>query len=165
MTGGPSRPASGGRGRAEEKKAERLSYAAAGGVVLDDDLVLVLLRPSMGEVRLPKGHVDPGETAEQAALREVGEETGYVDVEIERPLGEQRIAFLRRTDGGRAAHVDRTETYFKMTLHSAATSPRDPAEERFTPRWMPIDQAMSALTFEVEREWLRRALAEPGAAI
>jgi 8-oxo-dGTP pyrophosphatase MutT (NUDIX family) len=139
-------------------KPERLSYAAAGGVVLDGDLVLVLLRPSKGEVRLPKGHIDPGETPEQAALREVGEETGYVDVEIERPLGEQRIAFVRLTGGGRQVHVDRVETYFKMTLRSAATSPRDAAEEKFTPRWMPTGEAASALTFDAEREWLRRAV-------
>jgi 8-oxo-dGTP pyrophosphatase MutT (NUDIX family) len=141
----------------------RLSYTAAGGVVLDGDLVLVLLRPSKGEVRLPKGHIDPGETAEQAALREVGEETGYVDVEVDCPLGEQRIAFLRLSGDGRRVHVDRSETYFRMRLRSTATSPRDPAEEKFTPRWMPVDEAASALTFEVEREWLRRALAASGA--
>ncbi len=143
------------------EKAERLSYVAAGGVVIDGDLVLVLLRPSRDEVRLPKGHIDPGETAEQAAVREVGEETGYVDVEIERPLGEQQIAFSTVLDDGRPVEVERVEMYFKMRLRSSATSPRGRAEDKFTPRWMRTDEASSALTFEGEREWLRRALPSP----
>ena len=40
--------------------AER-RYAAAGGVVVDGDRMLVLERPERNEVRLPKGHVEPGE--------------------------------------------------------------------------------------------------------
>ncbi len=53
-----------------------VSYTAAGGIVVHKGQVLVLLRPTAGEVRLPKGHVESGETLEAAALREVMEETG-----------------------------------------------------------------------------------------
>ena len=50
---------------------------AAGGVVLrDDGLVAVVHRPKYDDWSLPKGKLDPGETFEQAALREVWEETG-----------------------------------------------------------------------------------------
>jgi 8-oxo-dGTP diphosphatase len=51
---------------------------AAGGVVVDDrdGTVLVVHRPRYDDWSLPKGHLDPGETFEQAALREVLEETG-----------------------------------------------------------------------------------------
>ena len=51
---------------------------AAGGVVVDDrnSTVLIVHRPRYDDWSLPKGHVDPGETFEQAALREVFEETG-----------------------------------------------------------------------------------------
>ena len=53
------------------------TYAAGGGVVVHDGRVLVLRRYSRDEIRLPKGHVDPGETVQEAALREVREESGY----------------------------------------------------------------------------------------
>jgi predicted NUDIX family NTP pyrophosphohydrolase len=45
-------------------------YTAAGGVVVHDGHVLVLVRRGRGEVRLPKGHVEPGEEVQAAALRE-----------------------------------------------------------------------------------------------
>jgi 8-oxo-dGTP diphosphatase len=49
---------------------------AAGGVVVRDGLVAVVHRPRYDDWSLPKGKLDPGETFEQAALREVEEETG-----------------------------------------------------------------------------------------
>ena len=53
-----------------------VTYTSAGGVVIDGtgDQVLVLVRPERDEVRLPKGHIEAWESAEDAALREVGEE-------------------------------------------------------------------------------------------
>lgn len=47
----------------------------AGAVVLLGDRV-VLRRTAKGEYLFPKGHLEPGETLEEAALREVAEETG-----------------------------------------------------------------------------------------
>jgi 8-oxo-dGTP diphosphatase len=49
---------------------------AAGGVVVRDGLVAVVHRPRYGDWSLPKGKLDPGESFEEAALREVEEETG-----------------------------------------------------------------------------------------
>ena len=70
----------------------------AGGVVLLDGQ-LVLRRTAKGEYLFPKGHVDPGETLEQTAIREVAEETG-VEAEIVDELGE--IAFEFRGEDIRA---------------------------------------------------------------
>src|SRR6058998_3412885 len=49
---------------------------AAGGVVVHDGRVAVVHRPKYDDWSLPKGKLDPGETSEAAALREVEEETG-----------------------------------------------------------------------------------------
>jgi len=130
-------------------------YVAAGGVLTDGDRVLVLHRPSLAEVRLPKGHVDPGETPREAAVREVAEEGGYADLEIVAELGEQLVRFPSRR--ARAVVIERMEHYFLMRLLSQRTAPRPWEDLQFDPFWVPWEEAEQALTFGPEQEWLRRA--------
>ena len=52
-----------------------LGVDQAGGIVVWRDRI-VLRRTALGEWVFPKGWIDPGETPQQAALREVREETG-----------------------------------------------------------------------------------------
>ena len=94
-----------------------IRYEAAGGVVVEGERVLVLRRPSRDEVRLPKGHVEKGESAQETALREVTEESGYDDLEIAADLGRQTVEFDYE-----GAHVVRDERYFLIRpqgLHRA----------------------------------------------
>ncbi len=136
-----------GEGRGEDI----VRYIAAGGVVVHDGRVLVLRRPSRGEVRLPKGHVEPGEEVQAAALRETREESGYTNLALSADLGTQVVEFDHE---GR--HVVRTERYFLMTLVDDPDSPAG-GEEQFEPIWLSWDEALATLTFEAEREWVRRA--------
>jgi 8-oxo-dGTP pyrophosphatase MutT (NUDIX family) len=126
-------------------------YAAAGGVVVHDGRVLVLRRPSRREMRLPKGHVEPGESAQETALRETREESGYADLILKADLGAQIVRFDHAEK-----HVIRTEQYFLMTLVAQAFEPAR-GEEQFEPVWLTWNEALAALTFEAEREWVRRA--------
>ena len=135
-------------------------YTAAGGVVMaaDGGRVLVLRRPGRQgpggreEVRLPKGHVEPGESHREAALREVKEEAGLAGLEIVADLGQQRVEF-----DFQGFHYARQEHYYLMSV-PAGTRPQGP-EKQFEPVWLPWDEALQRLTFEAEREWLRRARA------
>jgi 8-oxo-dGTP pyrophosphatase MutT (NUDIX family) len=129
-------------------------YQAAGGVVTTGDQVLVLLRPSRDEIRLPKGHLEAGESASETALREVREESGYADLDIVADLGQQTVEFTYQGD-----RVIRDERYYLMRLHSTQRIERKSKEHQFTPAWMDWEQAAEELTFAVEREWLRRARA------
>ena len=127
-------------------------YDAAGGVVVQDGRVLLLRRPDRGEIRLPKGHIEPGESPAEAALRETAEESGYGGLAIERDLGLQIVTFEY---GGR--YVVRTERYFRMGLTDASARPSTACEEQFEPIWLPWEEAIAALTYAPEREWVRRA--------
>jgi len=133
-------------------------YQAAGGVVVDDtgERVLLLLRPhrpgpdGRPEVRLPKGHIEPGESHREAALREVREEGGLPELEIVADLGHQLVEFHWQDRDYR-----RDEFYFLMRLPAGA--PLSPPEKQFKRLWLPWDEALARVTFEAEREWLRRA--------
>ena len=58
--------------------AKKKIIRGAGGVVFNPDGAVLLLQHVSGDWLFPKGHVDPGETLMQAALREVEEEAGVV---------------------------------------------------------------------------------------
>ena len=136
----------------EEGTMRAVRYTAAGGIVADGDRVLVLLRPSRDEVRLPKGHIEADETPQEAALREVAEESGYTDLEIVADLGTQTIEFDYLGD-----HVIRDELYYLMRLVSPRQVTRKAKEHQFVPDWLGCDEALSKLSYENEQEWVRRA--------
>ena len=136
---------------------EKPHYIAAGGVVTDGDRVLVLLRPSRQEVRLPKGHVEGFETVEEGAVRETIEETGYPEIEIVGDLGSQTVEFVNRWFGNDKRV--REERFFLMKLLGDVTIQRPAEDWQFDPKWVSWDEAEETLTFEAEREWVRRARA------
>ena len=139
-------------------------HRTAGGVVLDGaNRVLTLVRDVerdgvvRHEVRLPKGHIDPGETARTAARREVGEESGYWDTKIVADLGEATSEF-----DFRGKHHVRVERYFLMRLASdvrGAPKPCSPEEKLFQPAWLTLAEARRVMTYPSEVEFVRRAAA------
>ena len=128
-------------------------YSSAGGVVIHDGTVLLLDRPGRDEVRLPKGHIEAGEDPAMAALRETAEEAGYDDLEIVADLGSQIVEFDYKH------HYVRSEHYFLMRLRSDRQCERDAKDSaQFNVRWAPLDAAEDALTFDGEKDALRRAV-------
>jgi ADP-ribose pyrophosphatase YjhB (NUDIX family) len=134
------------------------TYHAAGGVVINGDRLLLLDRPHRGEVRLPKGHVEEGESAESAALRETAEESGYADLAILADLGEQVVEFDHK-----GQHVIRHERYFLMRLQSDHPYPRSEKDAaQFFVLWVTPTEAVDLLTYEPEKAIVRRAIAALG---
>jgi 8-oxo-dGTP pyrophosphatase MutT (NUDIX family) len=132
---------------------------SAGGVVVDRDRVVVIVpvkRASDGRrvLSLPKGHPDCDETPEQAARREVAEEAG-VTGELIDDLGEVRYSYERR---GRT--VAKRVRFYLFRYLSGDVADHD--HEIEDARWMPIEQASRDLTYEGEREMVRRAMSRSG---
>lgn len=135
----------------------------AGGVVIDGaGNVLVMERDVIRngkvvhEVRLPKGHIDIGESHQECAMREVGEETGYWDVEIIADLGFDESEF-----DFRGKHIVRTEHYFLMKADPAkrgAPRPFGEEEAKFVPIWVELSKAREMLTYQSERNFVERAI-------
>ncbi len=139
-------------------------YEAAGGVVLNARGEVLLLERDVPraeglrhEVRLPKGHIDAGEAADAAAQREVCEESGYCDLDILAPLGDNRVEYEHQGE-----QVTRHEAYFLMQLRrdepGAPNVAPDSEEALFRVRWAKsLDEAEALLTYESEKLFARRA--------
>lgn len=140
--------------------------SSAGGVVVSykgerPSLVVGMRRRARDAVTwtLPKGTPDPGETVEETALREVGEETG-LEVRIVEPLPSIEYDFVQ--DGTR---IHKTVHYFLMEPTGGDLSRHDAEFERV--RWVPFDEAGELLSFPTERELVATAaerLSAPGSA-
>lgn len=139
-------------------------YRAAGGVVLDGRHKVLLIerdvlraRATIHEVRLPKGHIDEGETDEQAAMRETCEESGYCALEIIADLGEHRTEYDFKDK-----HYVRDEHYFLMRLTSSEwrAPDVDPHSEEalFSVKWAAdLAEAERLLTYDGEKLFAVRA--------
>jgi 8-oxo-dGTP pyrophosphatase MutT (NUDIX family) len=128
---------------------------SAGGVVVRGGEVAVIVPVRRGAVgnrvlALPKGHPDGSESAEEAAKREVSEETG-LEAELIEPLGEVRYSYDRK---GRRR--DKRVAFYLFEYRSGDLADHDhEIEEAF---WIPLEEAVTALTYDGEREMVARAL-------
>jgi 8-oxo-dGTP pyrophosphatase MutT (NUDIX family) len=136
-------------------RAKQPREVSAGGVVVRDGEVLAIVptkRASDGTrvLALPKGHFDAGETAVQAAQREVREETG-VEAEPVRELGQARYSYRR---GGQT--IGKSVTFFLFRYRGGDIAHHD--EEVEEVRWLGLREAQRTLTHAAEREMVGRAL-------
>lgn len=136
---------------------------SAGGLVFDDRpdgrwVVLISRRSAAGALHwtLPKGRLEEGESREQAAVREVAEETGFA-CQIVEPLGTIDYWFVWRPDKVR---YHKYVHYFLMRYLGPADAPRDDEAEEVA--WLPVEDALTRLTHPNERDLL--ALARDAAA-
>jgi 8-oxo-dGTP pyrophosphatase MutT (NUDIX family) len=134
---------------------------SAGGVVirrLKGRHVMAAIRPAgkpAGTWALPKGNLGPGESSEEAALREVSEETG-VSGRPAGKLGDVRYVYTRR-DGTR---VFKVVSFFLFRYSSGRLGdvPPEHAHEVADVRWLPLDEAPKLLAYKGEREMAAKAL-------
>ena len=145
-----------GEGRPSKRQAREFS---AGGVVVREDEVVVIVptrRAADGSrvLALPKGHVDPGETAVQAAEREVREETGIL-AEVVSELGETRYWYRRE---GRT--IGKSVLFYLFEHRGGDIADHDDEVEEV--RWIPLAAAKKQLSHEAEREMVDLAMAYLG---
>jgi len=127
---------------------------SAGGVVVrlhGGRPLFLLIRDSYRNWGFPKGHLEPGETADAAAIREVAEETGLGDLRLRAEIETIDWYFRFR---GRLIH--KVCHFYLMESDSAVTSPQ--RDEGITAcRWETFERAAELVSYENARAVLRRA--------
>src|SRR4051812_24410076 len=120
-----------------------IAVRAAGGVVVSDGLVAVVHRPKYDDWSLPKGKLDPGETDEQCAVREVEEETG-----LRCALGRELLPVLYEDRHGRTKLV----RYWAM--HPIGERPFVPNDEVDAIEWLALADAAVRLSYPRDEDVL-----------
>ena len=115
---------------------------AAGGVVERDGRVLLVHRPRYDDWTFPKGKLDPGESFEDAALREVEEETG-----VRCTLGRELPPTSYEVNG-------RPKLVRYWLMSPDAELDFAPNDETDDIRWVTPDEARALLTYDRDRDVL-----------
>ena len=137
--------------------AKRVDEVSAGGLVVDTTGKLGLLigrrdqKDASGKRilwSLPKGHIEEGETPEQAALREVQEETGIESI-IEKSLGVIDFWFMA---GGKRIHKTVHHYLFRESGGLLAAQETEVDEVA----WFPLEQIIEKLAYPDEKKLISR---------
>lgn len=145
--------------RSMQNPRTRVTETSAGGFVLNRDgsrTVALIGRESRGRRTdwcVPKGHPEGGETLEQAAVREVFEETG-LEVEIITKLGDITYEF----NAGRNIIVKTVHHFLMRQTGGDLTVENDPNHEAVEAAWFELDKLDSVLSHENERRMARAAI-------
>jgi 8-oxo-dGTP pyrophosphatase MutT (NUDIX family) len=138
----------------------RLEHSA-GGVVfrrVDRRIFLGLIKDSYGKWTFPKGHLEKGESAAQAALRETREEMGLRRLRLVAPLGSVSIKFKDRfVQVGTT--VQKRIDFFLMETPSDERGKPERSEGISDLRWVPYRQAAKFASYKNVQPIVKRAVA------
>jgi ADP-ribose pyrophosphatase YjhB (NUDIX family) len=118
----------------------------AGGIVFrmtpdQKDIEILLIQDSKNRWTIPKGHIEPGETAKQTAVREIGEESGLKHVDVLTWLGKIHFKYRRMEK----LVLMTTQVYLVQSLDKN----EHPTKEKWMNgiRWFGFSEALDAIEY------------------
>ena len=130
---------------------------SAGGVVLNKKGLVLVVNQHGNSWSLPKGHIDPGETALAAAQREIYEESGIQQLKFIQALGgygRHRIGL----NGGEETSEWKTIEMFLFRTDEEMLKPLDPDNPEA--RWVQTEEVAKLLTHPKDKEFFLKIMGE-----
>lgn len=127
---------------------------SAGGIVVKENQFLLVENSRMKNPEekwwgFPKGHLEEGESTEEAAIREVAEETG-IEAEIIDKLGQSKYVITKNEE-----KIFKVVTIFLMKYLSG--EPKAQIGEVSDVIWLPYEAALKKLTYPNDKDLLKKA--------
>jgi ADP-ribose pyrophosphatase YjhB (NUDIX family) len=135
----------------------KLSYVA-GGVVVGEDGNVVVVSQNGDSWSLPKGHIDEGESAQVAAMREIAEESGVTDLELVKELGTYKRYRIGRGGKGNDVTEEKVISMFLFKTGQHQLAPTDPRHPEA--RWVNPERVADLLTHPKDKEFFQGVLPE-----
>jgi diadenosine hexaphosphate hydrolase (ATP-forming) len=120
----------------------------AGGMVFRrtgvDQIDILMIQDRLGRWTIPKGHVEEGESLEDTAIREVGEETGLTNLAIRDKL--DKIHFFYRKEG-KLIYMT-THVFLMEALGNTDALIPENSEGIVDAKWFPKDEALQLIEYK-----------------
>ena len=133
--------------RRQSSIKEIVREPTAGGIVFrmspdQKDIEILLIQDSKNRWTIPKGHIEPGETAKRTAIREIGEEAGLSQIAVLAWLGKINFKYRR----GEQLVLMSTQIYLVRSLNNSER----PTKEKWMHgiKWFKFTDALDAIEYE-----------------
>jgi len=128
-----------------------------GGVVISPSNKVLVVSQHGSSWSLPKGHIDPGEDANKAAVREIEEESGITKLNFVKPLGTYQRHKIG-VNGGEDKSELKTITIYLYTTPENKLHPIDPDNPEA--RWVNVNSVAELLTHPKDKKFFESILSE-----
>ncbi|HSX41703.1 MAG TPA: NUDIX domain-containing protein [Candidatus Saccharimonadales bacterium] len=139
-------------------KPRAIREYTAGGMVYrrtaPGEIDILMIQDRMGRWTIPKGHVEEGESLEQTAIREVGEETGLHNISIKDKL--DKIHFFYRKEGKLIFMT--THVFLMEALGDTNALVPEDSEGIIDAKWFKKDEALDLIEYKDTEKLFRMGL-------
>jgi 8-oxo-dGTP pyrophosphatase MutT (NUDIX family) len=141
-----------------DEKEHQLKYRTAVRAIIIDNEKILVVQSNSGDFKVPGGGIEGKESHNEALIREVAEETGYLSCEVKEKIGEVIERHIDMFDSNVIFQMD--SHYYLCEVHGK-NGPQQlddyELEEEYKPKWVSIHEVISNNQLLIDQKrWLHR---------